>query len=768
MGEEEKYFDYKMVPGQEIIKNKSINDKEPIISIITAYYNCKKYIRQTANSIINQTFPYWEWIIINDGSTEEGTEETLQEIAALDSRIKIFNEKNQGRIIARDTAISKSQCDLIFVLDSDDVIDRTMLECCYWTLKTNPKASWVYADLVNFDGQEFLWKKIFDCNIEKKENIISVCALIKKEALLDVGGYGVVDNDVHEDWHLWLRMLEKGYFPIRMNYYGFWYRKKREGGILDSISKNKERDKHAREEIEKQAQKIKEEIYAIQFPTITKSNYDTYPYIFDWDRKPINIKGEKIRLLFILPWFKVGGADKFNLDLISGLDKNKFDITIVTTESSEYIWRQKFEKYAEVFDLTSFLNRQDWPAFIHYLIKSRNIDIVMQSNSYFGFYAIPWLKSEFPNLVFTDYLHSANWSWRNGEYPRDSTAIDGFLDKTYICTQILRKVMKENMGRTIDNVKTVYIGVNEEEFDRNKVDILSNKDLQKQLDMIKNKKVILFLCRISEEKRPILMLKILKKILEKDENVVLLVVGDGPILNEMKDFAKKQKINNNVIFFGMQENVKPFYKIADVSVICSLIEGLTITTYESLSMGTPVVTADVGGQKELVDNTCGRVVQNVQTDKDGMYNRNYKEEEINRYAIAIEEVLNDKTIKNNCREKILNGFTVKNMVKTFENEFEEFAKNGSKINPQSVINKDFYKQYIVLFNQLDIRYYDYMPQEGGPSSEEIRKYKLAKTKEKLWENFLWRGLIKFFKFTGIMKLIKKTKIKQKIKDKLKA
>ena len=72
-----------------------------------------------------------------------------------------------------------------------------------------------------------------------------------------------------------------------------------------------------------------------------------------------------------LPWFKVGGADKFNLDLISRLDKNKFDITIVTTENSDYVWRQKFEKYAEVFDLTSFLHRQDWPAFIHYMIKSR-------------------------------------------------------------------------------------------------------------------------------------------------------------------------------------------------------------------------------------------------------------------------------------------------------------------------------------------------------------------------------------------------------------
>ncbi len=760
---EEEYFDYNMMPGKQQLSPKAINDGEPIISIITGYYNCKKYIKETAVSIINQTFPYWEWIIVNDGSTEEGTKEILEEIANLDNRIKIYHEKNRGRIATRDYAISKAKCDLLFIIDADDAIDKTILECSYWTLKTNPSASWVYADLVNFDGKEFLWKKVFDINVEKKENIIPVCSLIRKQALLDVGGYGVVDNDVHEDWHLWLRMLEKGYKPIRMNYYGFWYRKKAEGGILDSINNDKERDKHAREEIAKQAKKIKKEVYAIQFPTTTKSNYDSYPEIFEWDRKPIYKKGEKIRLLFILPWFRVGGADKFNLDLISRLDKDKFDITIVTTEASEYVWRQKFEKYAEVFDLTSFLHRQDWPGFIHYIMKSRNIDIVVQSNSYFGFYAIPWLKSEFPEVVFVDYLHSENKSWRNGEYPRDSTAIDSFLDRTYTCTKVLRESMKENMGRTIDNVETVYIGVDAEEFDSKKVKIEDNEDLEKQKDKLKGKKVILFLCRISEEKRPIFMLKVFKKLLEKDKDVLLLVVGDGPELKEMKETAKKDETIENMIFFGMQSNTKPFYKAADVSVICSLVEGLTITTYESLAMGTPVVTADVGGQKELVDDTCGRVVENMQTADMGYFNRDYCEEEIERYVKAIQEVLKDEKLKENCRRKILDGFTVDNMVKIFEKEFEDFANSGSRINPESVTNKDLYKQYIVLYNQLDIRYY--FSQEGDNNLEfnNAKRYKISRIKEKLWKNPLWRGFIKFLKATGVMAFIKKLGVKEKIR-----
>ena len=66
---------------------------------------------QTAYSVINQTFPYWEWIIVNDGSTEEGTKEILDKVEKLDSRIKIYHEENRGRILVRDFAISKTKCE---------------------------------------------------------------------------------------------------------------------------------------------------------------------------------------------------------------------------------------------------------------------------------------------------------------------------------------------------------------------------------------------------------------------------------------------------------------------------------------------------------------------------------------------------------------------------------------------------------------------------------------------------------------------------------
>ena len=757
-------FNFKQIPGDVLEKDRIKEMGKPLISIITAYYNCKKYIFETANSILNQTFPYWEWIIMDDGSNEEGSKETFEELEKLDSRIHVYHQKNAGRLEARDNAIKKSKCELIFVLDSDDMIDKTYLECAYFTMLTNPDATWAYADTVTFDGQNFLWKKVFDCEQEKRENILPVCSLIKKKALLEVGGYGAVDKDVHEDWHLWLRMIEKGYYPVRMNFYGFWYRQKKEGGTMASIKNDSQRQAHAEEEIKKQAKKIKENVTALQYPMTTNFNYDSQPYIFKEEWKQI-VDGKKKNLLFIFPWFKLGGADKFNYDLISSIDKEKYNITMITTEPCDYVWRQRFEKYGEVFDLTTFLHRKDWPAFLHYIMKTRKIDLVFESHSYFGYYVIPWLKSYFKEVTFVDYIHAENWGWRNGEYPRDSTAIAKILEKTYTCTKFLRQTMKNKMGRTTDNVMPVYIGVDEEEFDENKVKIEDDKDLAIKYEKYKDKKIILYCCRISIEKRPILALRILKKMLEKDKNVVLFVVGDGDKLRAMKKMATKMQIEENVEFFGSKKNVKPFYKACNVELICSLSEGLTLTTYEAMSMKRPVVSANVGGQKELIDNSCGRIVDNIQKQKD-LFKENYTEEEIERYAKALFEILNAKNyeeIKENCRKKILDGFTISNMKKIMNKEIENLVKEKSKTAQDADEYRELYSQYLVLYNQLDQR--NYFSEKGGVGVDgNFYEEKMQRLKDNLWQNPLWRGFIHFLQSTGIMKIAKKHGMDRKVKQ----
>jgi glycosyltransferase involved in cell wall biosynthesis len=92
-----------------------------LVSIITPNYNCAKFILQTIESVLNQTYQNWEMLIIDDCSTD-GSYEIALKYAGKDSRIHVFRMgKNSGTAICRNKAIDLSRGEYLAFLDSDDI-----------------------------------------------------------------------------------------------------------------------------------------------------------------------------------------------------------------------------------------------------------------------------------------------------------------------------------------------------------------------------------------------------------------------------------------------------------------------------------------------------------------------------------------------------------------------------------------------------------------------------------------------------------------------
>ena len=93
-------FDFEKQPGRSNRKGKGApvryGAEEPLISIITAFYNDGSFLRQTCQSVLDQTFPWFEWIIVDDGSDDEGSITVLKEISAFDQRIKTIRGEHKG------------------------------------------------------------------------------------------------------------------------------------------------------------------------------------------------------------------------------------------------------------------------------------------------------------------------------------------------------------------------------------------------------------------------------------------------------------------------------------------------------------------------------------------------------------------------------------------------------------------------------------------------------------------------------------------------
>lgn len=99
-----------------------------LVSIITPLYNAEKYITETINSVINQTYKNWEMIIIDDCSSDNGAQ-IVKEYEKKDKRIKYIKlEENSGAAIARNIGIEKAKGEFIGFLDSDDLWKKDKLE----------------------------------------------------------------------------------------------------------------------------------------------------------------------------------------------------------------------------------------------------------------------------------------------------------------------------------------------------------------------------------------------------------------------------------------------------------------------------------------------------------------------------------------------------------------------------------------------------------------------------------------------------------------
>ena len=170
--------------------------KKKLISVIIPMYNAEKYISKNINSILSQTYSYFELIIVNDGSTDNSLDVVYK---FSDERINIISKENGGVSSARNLGLSAAKGDYVFFIDADDYIEPNTLEKFVDVIDSyNPDLiiCGIFSETYKNSGHDLLCydEKFYASKKEFKKDIISLYShallynvwnkLFKREILL--------------------------------------------------------------------------------------------------------------------------------------------------------------------------------------------------------------------------------------------------------------------------------------------------------------------------------------------------------------------------------------------------------------------------------------------------------------------------------------------------------------------------------------------------------------------------------------------------------
>ena len=142
-------------------------------------------------------------------------------------------------------------------------------------------------------------------------------------------------------------------------------------------------------------------------------------------------------------------------------------------------------------------------------------------------------------------------------------------------------------------------------------EILKKAEMEPAVPVNKTKLTAIAVGRMSPEKNYAMLLEVHKQLIEEGFDYELWLVGDGKEANALKEYVKLQHLENSVKFFGFQTNPYPFMKRADFLVCSSKYEGYSTVVVEAMILGTPVITVDCGGMRQILgNNEYGIITEN--------------------------------------------------------------------------------------------------------------------------------------------------------------
>lgn len=296
----------------------------------------------------------------------------------------------------------------------------------------------------------------------------------------------------------------------------------------------------------------------------------------------------KKNIAFFAKSLDIGGIERAIINYVNNIDYNKYNVTLFL-ENKEGIYLNEINKNINIIEFNISESKNVFIRKLMNALKLIKFSIKYHNKFYFAANFATTVKS---GAILSKRFSKNNAIWFHGDYWNSEEEANCFLKyvsaKKYKKVVFVSNAIKNKYIKQSNSNQLLYVINNPVNY---------KEMLEKGNEKIKekrNKTIVLNVGRHEEKAKKIsVLLNSVKRLLDQKYDFELWMVGDGPDNAFYKDLVKKLKIEKNVKFLGKKSNVYPYFKICDVVVLSSVIEGNPVVYLEGKIFNKPVISTNV-------------------------------------------------------------------------------------------------------------------------------------------------------------------------------
>lgn len=320
---------------------------------------------------------------------------------------------------------------------------------------------------------------------------------------------------------------------------------------------------------------------------------------------------KKIKVMHLINSFSLAGAEKLVYEITKRMDKSKFDVFVCaigkSADGMEDEIRKDLERYGvKTLFIGKSSHKQRLTAVMELtrILRSNRIRILHTHCPSPDFYGkIAGFLANMPYIFTT--IHNTE-----GYNPLKEKFLSLLTTKYIAISETVKAYTANKLKIPLDRIEVIYNGVDLEDFFN--VSIEREKKL-KELMIHNSCRVITSVGRVSEQKGYIYLVEAAKVVLQRFSNACFYIAGSTnlnvELVKRLKEKIRDYGIESHFVFGGVRKDIPEILAVSDIFVLPSLWEGFPTVLIEAMASGTPVVTTDVGSNREIViDGKNGFIV----------------------------------------------------------------------------------------------------------------------------------------------------------------